>query len=104
MGLINFMVEMDTEKNIVENFSKEMFKKLSLRHDRYVPMSWNSLDMKRLLWLLQGELSEINKTLNEPETNNDMLNQLDSPIKRSNMKDNALDIANYSMFIYELLK
>lgn len=69
------------EKEIVDTFSKKMYEKIQLRHNRYAPLGWKTMDLKRLIHLLEGELEEL---------------------KENPSKDEAIDVANYAMFIYEL--
>lgn len=73
---------MEEEKQIVERFSAKMLEKIQLRHNRYAPLGWKTMDMKRLLTLLKGELAELEE-------------------KGADVQDEALDVANYAMFIYE---
>lgn len=75
-----------TEKEIVVAFSDAMLKKIEERHNRYVPLGWKTMDMKRLITLLEGELKELKEAL-ENNSNTDI-------------KDEAIDIANYAMFIH----
>lgn len=76
---------MDEEKEIVENFAKLMLAKIQERHNRYSPLGWKTMDMKRLLKLLKGELEELEE-------------------KGADIQDEAIDVANYAMFIYEKSK
>ena len=76
------------EKEIVENFGKKMFEKIELRHNRYVPFAWKTMDVKRLIILLYGELAE----LGEANQAKDL----------EHVSQEAVDIANYAMFIHEL--
>jgi len=73
---------MEEEKKIVEGFAAHMLDKIQERHNRYAPLGWKTMDMKRLLTLLKGELAELEE-------------------KGADMKDEAIDVANYAMFIYE---
>lgn len=59
-----------------------MLAKIEERHNRYAPLGWMTMDNKRLLSLLKGELTELEE-------------------KGSDVKDEAIDVANYAMFIYE---
>lgn len=77
------------EKQIVDAFAQKMLAKLELRKDRYVPMGWKTLDFKRLVQLLYGEISELQDA--EKEANFELA------------KSDCADIANYAMFIHELL-
>lgn len=78
------------EQEIVQNFSKSMLEKIQVRHNRYAPLGWKTMDMKRLISLLKGELAELEEAI------------------ASNMsymvQDEAIDVANYAMFIHELFK
>ena len=76
---------MDTEKQIVEDFAKGMIAKISLRHARYTPMGWATMDVKRLLMLLRQELDELENATNL-------------------RADEAIDVANYACFIWFLTK
>lgn len=78
---------MQEEKLIVEEFAKKMLEKIQLRHNRYAPLGWKTMDMKRLITLLEGELKELKES-----------------VTKSEQRDEALDIANYAMFIHELSK
>lgn len=70
------------EEKIVREFSDKMLRKIELRHNRYQPMGWKTMDMKRLITLLKGELQEL---------------EADG----ADIADEAIDIANYAMFIHE---
>lgn len=72
------------EQEIVKNFSDKMLAKIELRHNRYAPLGWKTLDPKRLLWLLEEELRELKSS---PEI--------------EDFRDELIDIANYCMFLYE---
>jgi len=76
------------EKDLIQNFAEKMTYKLDMRKDRYQPMAWQSMDLKRLIKLLKGELEE----LEEGYKNND----------KENIKEEAIDIANFALFIYEV--
>lgn len=78
------------EKTIIKGFNEIMLKKLLKRHDRYVPLAWRNLDVKRLLILLKEELKEVEEGIDK--NNNKMT------------KDGAIDIANYAMFIWDILR
>ena len=78
-----------TEEQIVEKFSKVMLNKLLIRRDRYVPLAWRSLDLKRLILLMREEMKEMEHGLevgSDPEINSA-----------------AIDLANYGCFIWDLL-
>lgn len=70
-----------TEKEIVTKFSEAMLKKIEERHNRYAPLGWLTMDNKRLISLLKGELAELEE-------------------KGSNIEDEAIDVANYALFIW----
>ena len=74
------------EKEIVLEFSEAMLSKIKERHNRYVPLGWKTMDTKRLITLLEAELAELKEAIE---------NKSDTSIK-----DEAVDIANYAMFIY----
>lgn len=74
-----------TELEIVKGFSDEMYSKLQKRHNRYAPFGWKTMDMKRLISLLKGELAELEEN-------------------GADLMDEAVDIANYAMFIYHNAK
>ena len=74
---------MNEEKAIVESFAGLMYKKIELRHNRYAPLGWRTMDKKRIIALLKGEIEEYEE-------------QGDS--------DECVDIANYAMFLFELSK
>lgn len=75
-----------SEQKIVKQFSEKMYKKIQLRHNRYAPLGWKTMDLKRLISLLENELSELKEA------------------KGKHKADEAIDIANYAMFIYEITK
>ncbi len=81
---------MQEEENIIKEFSDKMIKKVALRHNRYAPLGWKTMDIKRLISLLKGELAELEEAL--LEANN------------QGARDECLDIANYAVFISEVLK
>ena len=76
------------EKDLVENFSKKMLEKIELRHNRYVPMAWKTMDVKRLVTLVYGELAELGEALRDGDY--------------EHVSKEAIDIANYACFIHEL--
>lgn len=76
----------EEEKQIVVKFANKMLEKIQLRHNRYAPLGWKTMDMKRLVSLLEGELAEMKEAVG------------------SDKGDEAIDIANYAMFIYEKSK
>jgi len=73
------------EAQIVDYFSKEMLKKIEFRHNRYAPLGWKTLDIKRLVKLLKGEIEELEEAIEKNEP----------------LGGEAVDIANYALFIYE---
>lgn len=77
-----------TEKEIVDKFAKLMHEKIVLRHNRYAPMGWKTMDIKRVLSLLDGEVQEYRDAINA----GDLIGA----------RDEAIDIANYALFLYEL--
>jgi len=78
------------EKEITEAFAKEMYKKIEKRHGRYQPFAWKDMDIKRLLMLLKQEVTELEQGLSLKDI--------------TNIRDEAVDIANYACFIYEMTK
>ena len=89
------------EQQLVKNFSDKMVSKLELRHDRYSELGWKTLDMKRILWLLEGEINELRDALKDHDSGN-ALNVLMNRINSKDVvRDCAIDIANYALFIYE---
>lgn len=72
-----------TEEQIVKQFANLMLKKIELRHNRYAPLGWKTMDKKRLMTLLMAELEEYNE---------------------DNNPDELLDVANYCMFLYNISK
>lgn len=77
------------EEQIVKKFSEAMLNKLLVRRDRYVPLAWRGLDIKRLLMLMREEMREIEYGY---ENGND-----------AEVHSAAIDLANYSCFIWDLL-
>jgi len=71
------------EKEIVEIFAKEMQKKIELRHNRYTPLGWRTMDKKRIISLLKGELAELEE-------------------EGADVKQEAIDVANYAMFLWDM--
>ena len=63
-----------------------MLSKIDKRHNLYVPLGWKTMDTKRLITLLEAELAELKEAI---ESKSD-----------TSIKDEAVDIANYAMFIY----
>lgn len=76
------------ETEIVRQFSKKMLDKIALRRNRYVPFAWKTMDIKRLLSLLMGELEELEQAYLDGDKHNVQLE--------------AVDVANYAMFIHEM--
>ena len=66
-----------------------MLAKIELRHNRYAPMGWKTMDIKRLISLLKGELAELEESLGNDD--------------KENAKAEAVDVANYALFIHEIL-
>ena len=81
---------MQEENKIVEEFSLKMLEKIQTRHNRYAPLGWKTMDIKRIVKLLKGELEELEEALIEGDD--------------QSVRDEAIDVANYSMFIWELFK
>lgn len=86
-------------REIVENFKNEMLAKLVKREDRYAPLGWQTLDLKRLVILLKAELQE----LEEHMVIDDRMRIGEGKSYRSLAQDNAVDIGNYAMFIHYLI-
>lgn len=78
--------EKQQEEDVLNNFVQAMGEKISLRHNRYRPMGWQTMDLKRLLKLLKGEIEELEEALQTRVT--------------KNIQDEAIDVANYCMFIW----
>ncbi len=76
---------MDDEAKVIEEFTKAMLAKLEVRKNRYAPMGWKTMDMKRIFSLLKGELEELMED-------------------GADMEDEAIDVANYAMFIWAITK
>ena len=74
---------MDKEQKLIHEFAEKMYKKIELRRDRYVPLAWQRMDTKRLLKLLKEEIAEF---------------------EEENSPDEAVDIANYALFLWFLVK
>lgn len=72
---------MVTEKQIIDDFAHQMLLKIEMRHNRYVPLGWMTMDKKRILELLKGEIREYEEI---------------------NSQDEAIDIANYALFLWYL--
>ncbi len=89
------------EQKIITVFADDMARKLNLRLDRYSPMGWKSLDFKRLIWLLEGEIMELKELYNRKDEGNAVAAKLNYDESVVKMRDCAVDIANYAMFIYE---
>ena len=78
------------EQQITEAFAKEMYAKIEKRHGRYQPFAWKDMDIKRLLMLLKAEIVELEEGL--------LIKDI------ANIREEAVDIANYACFIYEMTK
>ena len=78
-----------TEEQIVKKFSEAMLNKLLIRRDRYVPLAWRGLDLKRLILLMREEMKEMEHGL---EVGSD-----------AEIHSAAIDLANYGCFIWDLL-
>ena len=78
---------LEIEKTLLEEFSKKMGSKIELRRNRYVPMAWFDMDIKRLMSLLLGELQELDQAYRDGDV--------------SQIEKEAVDVANYAMFIYK---
>lgn len=93
------------EKEISEQFGKLMYEKLEKRHDRYAPLGWKTLDLVRVFMMLKEELRVLENTqLYLSTVNGDEDTARQEKAKRvQEMKDNAIDIANYAMFVYDII-
>lgn len=80
------------ENDIVQMFSSRMNEKIEIRRNRYVPFAWKTMDIRRLIQLLEGELKELKE-----EYDKEVVNGL-------RVAEEAVDVANYAMFIWELSK
>lgn len=78
--------EKQQEEEVIHLFNKAMGGKISERHNRYRPMGWSTMDLKRLLKLLKGEIEELEEAIKEKDI--------------KNIQDESIDIANYCMFIW----
>lgn len=78
--------EKQQEEDVIVSFNKAMGNKISERHNRYRPMGWSTMDLKRLLKLLKGEIEELEEAIKEKDT--------------EHIKDESIDVANYCMFIW----
>ena len=97
---------MDKEKQIVEEFSRYMYEKLQMRHTRYAPLGWQTLDIKRLIILLEEEIKELKERHATTPESFGMIESTGTThsMMRANMQDNAIDIGNYAMFIWSFLE
>lgn len=96
---------MDKEKEIIEEFKNRMLEKLEMRHDRYAAMGWQSLDFKRIVMLLEEELNELKeKHLSFPFVYGDTTSTGSPQDTKYSMADNTIDIANYAVFLWYLLR
>ncbi len=78
--------EKQQEEDVINLFNKAMGHKISERHNRYRPMGWSTMDIKRLIKLLKGELEELEEAIAQKDT--------------QHIKDEAIDVANYCMFLW----
>ena len=94
------------EEEITYEFGRLMYEKLEKRHDRYSPMGWKTLDLLRVLIMLKEELRVLENTQLYLPTVNGIKETSQEEKERmiQSMRDNAIDIANYAMFIHTLLK
>lgn len=76
---------MDEEEQIVAEFAVEMMNKIKLRHNRYAPMGWKTMDVKRILMLLHQEIVEFDEG-------------------GEGRSQEAVDIANYACFLWAITK
>jgi len=72
-----------TEDDYVDLFCREMKEKIKVRHNRYTALGWKTLNQKRLMKLLEDEMEEL---------------------KESGNVNEAVDVANYALFIWALKK
>jgi len=79
-----------TEEQIIQDFAKEMYKKVELRHNRYQPFAWKDMDLKRLINLLRGELKEMEEGFEKYNDNQ--------------VAYEAVDVANYACFIWDMIR
>lgn len=78
------------EQELIQEFALKMNEKLDMRKNRYQPMAWKSMDLKRLIKLLKGELEELEESFNENNT--------------EGIREEAIDVANFALFIHEVSK
>ena len=91
------------EEKKVDEFSRLMLHKLNMRHDRYASGGWQSLDFKRIVLLLEEELRELKERhLSFPFTFAEKASGSPEEVRKL-MMDNTVDIANYAMFLWDLL-
>lgn len=76
---------MKEERELIKEFATKMLNKIKLRHNRYAPLGWKTMDTKRLVTLLKGELEEFEEALKEGDN--------------KHAADEAIDIANYAFFL-----
>jgi NTP pyrophosphatase (non-canonical NTP hydrolase) len=79
-----------TEEQIIQDFAREMYKKVELRHNRYQPFAWKDMDLKRLIKLLKGEITELEEGFDE--------------LNDEQTASEAIDVANYACFIWQMIK
>ena len=88
----------------IQKFANSMSNKMELRKDRYAVDGWRGLDIKRLIWLLEGELLELKQVSEETDTCNAFEEQLKRQTLDARLFDNCVDIANYAFFISQIKK
>lgn len=96
-----------TEKEIIQAFTEKMYEKIEKRHGRYQPFAWKDMDIKRLLMLLKAEIIELEQAYAEIPGKNPVNNwkgENEYKMKLEDIRDEAIDVANYAMFIYEMAK
>lgn len=86
------------EGNIVNHFSDLMLEKIIKRRNRYAPMGWMTLDVKRVLSLLEGELWELKEAMGPSFSKAELAR------KREEIADECVDVANYAMFLHNIIK
>lgn len=78
-----------TEAELVQEFSNEMVGKLRRRKARYGNQGWRKKELDELLTGLIDELEELEGALYSKSD--------------EDVRDEALDVANYAFFIYDKL-
>lgn len=76
------------ESEIVEEFGSKQIEKMELRKNRYKPLEWRGYNANTLYRLLKAEVLELHEVMEKDD--------------KEKVRDEAIDVANLAMFIWDI--